>query len=116
MSRINSPKAKDNSPTTHLETGKDGHVTDSNSPMKGNDSPMDNGDVAEDLIKWGYYYVFNSPTTKGNSPITHLGGSRDDNVADSNSPMRGNNSPIDRKEQGAAYIVTALCSHKVKRW
>jgi len=53
------------------------------------------------LIKWGNYSVFNSP-------ITYLGGSRDDNVADSNSPMRGNNSPINRKEQGTANIVLLL--------
>ncbi len=33
---------------------------------------MDNGDVAENLIKDGYHCGINSPITNGNSPITLL--------------------------------------------
>lgn len=79
--------------------------------MRGNNSPMANEDIAENLVKQGNHSLFNSPITKGNSPITPLDGGRDDNVADSNSPMSGNNSPIDRKEQGTAYSATVPCSY-----
>jgi hypothetical protein len=37
--------------------------------------------------------------TKGNSPIIHFDGSKNDNVTDSNSPIRRDNSPIDSKVQ-----------------
>lgn len=104
MQRVNSPIAP-------LGGGRDNHVTDGNSPMRGNNSPIDNENVAETPVKQGNHCVFNSPITKGNSPITPLGGGRDDNVADSNSPMSGNNSPIDRKEQGTAYSAIVPCSY-----
>ena len=118
MQRVNSPIAKDNSPIAHFGGGRDDNVVDSNSPMRGNNSPTDNEDVAKNLVKQGNHSVFNSPITKGNSPITPLGGGRDDNDTDSNSPMRGTNSSTDRKEQGTAHILVLLlvCSCKVRKY
>lgn len=63
---------------------------------------MDDGDATENLVQGGNHTAFNSPISKGDSPIIYPGSGKDDNVADRNSPMRGDNSPIDRKEQGTA--------------
>jgi hypothetical protein len=58
---------------------------------------MDNGEAVEKPIKGGNHAAFNSPMTKDNSPMIHFYGGKNDNVADNNSLMERDNSPIDSK-------------------
>ncbi len=50
--------------------------------------------LLETLFNSGNHSLFNSLITKDNSPITHLDGDKDDNIADGNSPIERDNSPI----------------------